>query len=289
MRYKLDLYIQLTRLNRPIGVYLLLWPTWWALWLANQGMPNLSTFIIFTLGVVLMRSAGCVINDIADRKVDKFVERTQHRPITSGKVSTKEALVLFFVLCALSFILVLFTNLLTIMLSFVAVFLAALYPFMKRIMPIPQAVLGAAFSWAIPMAYAASNAPITGDVWLLYAATVCWIIAYDTQYAMTDLVDDVKIGIKSSAILFARFALPAVLLLQCAFLICLNIFAYLSALGSGFYAVNVLLIALFAYQYRHILKGHRNAGFEAFLQNHYIGLLVFVAIVLGLVQQTYAL
>jgi len=197
-------YIRLARLDKPIGIYLVLWPTLWALWLAAQGLPSLDVLAIFIVGGVLMRSAGCVINDFADRKIDGEVERTTHRPLATGELSVKNALVFFCILCSLSFILVLQTNELTIYLSFGALALASIYPFMKRYTYLPQVVLGAAFACSVPMAYAAQTNELPKIVWLIYTATVIWTVAYDTMYAMVDREDDIKIGMKSTAILFGK-------------------------------------------------------------------------------------
>ena len=198
-------FVELMRLDKPVGIYLLLWPTLWALWVAAKGMPDFSVLLIFTLGVIFMRSAGCVINDYADRKVDGHVTRTVNRPLITGAVTSKQALILFFSLLAISFILVLFTNTLTIQLSFAGAALAAIYPFMKRHTHLPQVFLGAAFSWAIPMAFAAQAGELPKYVWLIYMANLSWTVAYDTQYAMVDRDDDVVVGLKSTAILFGRF------------------------------------------------------------------------------------
>ncbi|WP_022942335.1 4-hydroxybenzoate octaprenyltransferase, partial [Psychromonas hadalis] len=203
-KQKFQAYVQLMRIDKPIGSLLLLWPTLWALWVAAKGVPDLSVLIVFTLGVFLMRSAGCVINDFADRKVDGFVERTKHRPLPSGRATSREAIVLFLILTLSSFLLVLSQNWLTIQLSVVGVLLAFSYPFMKRFPPLPQLVLGMAFGWAIPMAYAAQANQVDNIVWLLFMVNILWTIAYDTMYAMVDRDDDLKIGIKSSAILFAK-------------------------------------------------------------------------------------
>ncbi|MDX1344056.1 MAG: 4-hydroxybenzoate octaprenyltransferase, partial [Reinekea sp.] len=197
-------YIKLTRLDRPIGIYLLLWPTVTALWLAAEGFPDLKTLLIFVAGVVFMRSAGCVINDYADRKIDGHVKRTLNRPLAVGLVSEKEAITLFSSLIVLSFVLVLFTNPLTVKLSFIAAALASSYPFMKRYTYLPQVVLGAAFAWAIPMAYTALSVPLQDLTWLLFSATVIWTVVYDTLYAMVDRDDDLKIGVRSTAILFGE-------------------------------------------------------------------------------------
>jgi 4-hydroxybenzoate polyprenyltransferase len=195
-------FIQLTRMDKPIGIYLLLWPTLWALWVAAKGVPSLGNLVIFVLGVILTRAGGCVINDFADRKVDGHVKRTEQRPMASGKISSKEALVFFALLMGVSFLLVLCTNAQTVWLSFGALALAATYPFMKRYTYYPQVVLGAAFSWGMPMAFTAETGSLPAAAWLLYIANLLWTVAYDTYYAMTDREDDLKIGVKSTAILF---------------------------------------------------------------------------------------
>ncbi|MEK7712351.1 MAG: 4-hydroxybenzoate octaprenyltransferase, partial [Pseudomonadota bacterium] len=192
------------RLDRPIGIFLLLWPVLWALWIAAAGKPALPVFVVFVVGVVLMRSAGCVINDYADREFDPKVERTRDRPLAAGRVRPREALVLFVVLALSAFTLVLFMNRLTILLSFVGVALAVSYPFMKRWTQLPQFYLGAAFGWGVPMAFAAQTGAVPADAWILFGATLCWAVAYDTAYAMVDRDDDVRVGVKSTAILFGR-------------------------------------------------------------------------------------
>ena len=195
-------YWLLARFDRPIGILILLWPTLWALWIAGQGHPDPLVFTVFVLGVILMRAAGCVINDYADREFDPHVERTKQRPIAAGKVKPKEALILFAIMCLIAFSLVLLMNRLTILLSFVAAFLAASYPFMKRYTHLPQAYLGIAFGWAVPMAFAAQTGSVPLVAWIMYLATVLWALVYDTMYAMVDKEDDLKIGVKSTAILF---------------------------------------------------------------------------------------
>lgn len=275
---KAKAFWQLTRMNRPIGSLLLLWPTLWALFLAADGIPDWHVLIVFILGVVFMRSAGCVINDFADRKVDGHVKRTANRPLPSGLVSSKEALILFSVLVTCSFILVLTMNTLTIMLSSIGVLLAIAYPFMKRITYLPQFVLGLAFSWAIPMAYAAELNQVPPEAWLLFVINAVWTIAYDTQYAMVDRDDDLNIGIKSTAILFGRFDKLMIGLLQ------LTVLTLLIALGiqlslPSLYNWGVLAAAgCFVYQ-QWLIKGReREACFEAFLNNNYVGGFIFVAI-----------
>lgn len=197
-------YAQLTRLNRPIGNFLLLWPMLWGLWIAAKGLPDLKVLVVFVLGVLIMRAAGCVINDYADRDFDGHVKRTTHRPMANGRVSEREALTLFVVLCLVAFGLVLLMNPLTIALSLVAVALAATYPFMKRYTHFPQVHLGAAFGWAIPMAFAAQTGAVAPVAWLLFLSAVLWATIYDTQYAMVDRDDDLKIGVKSTAVLFGQ-------------------------------------------------------------------------------------
>ncbi|MCE0556664.1 MULTISPECIES: 4-hydroxybenzoate octaprenyltransferase [unclassified Motilimonas] len=276
---KLQSYARLTRLDRPIGSLLLLWPTGWALWSAAQGIPDGWVLAVFTLGVFLMRSAGCVINDFADRKVDGHVSRTQHRPMPSGLVTSKEALTLFGLLALTAFALVLTLNTKTILLSFAALTLAFCYPFMKRFTHLPQLVLGLAFSWAIPMAYAAQTNALPAELWLLFLANVTWTIAYDTMYAMVDREDDLKIGIKSTAILFGRFDKLITGLLQVSTLLLLLVFALVTQAGASFYWGLLVAAALFAYQQR-LISGRQGPDcFRAFLNNNYVGLAIFVGIV----------
>lgn len=269
---------QLTRMNRPIGSLLLLWPTLWALFLAADGLPDWHVLIVFVLGVLFMRSAGCVINDFADRKVDGHVKRTANRPLPSGLVSSKEALTLFAVLVVCSFLLVLTMNTLTIMLSSIGIVLAVAYPFMKRVTYLPQFVLGLAFSWAIPMAYAAESNQVPPEAWLLFVINALWTIAYDTQYAMVDRDDDLKIGIKSTAILFGRFDKLIIGLLQLSVLTLLIILGSQLALSSVYYWGVLAAAGFFVYQ-QWLIKGReREACFKAFLNNNYVGGLVFAAI-----------
>ena len=275
---KLHGFIQLTRLDKPIGTLLLLWPTYWALWLSAKGIPKLDVFIVFTLGVVMMRSAGCVINDFADRKVDGKVKRTAQRPLATGVVSSKEALCLFFALLIISFALVLTMNSLTIGLSFVAVALATTYPFMKRYTHLPQVVLGAAFGWSIPMAFAAQSNELPPQMWWLFAANLCWTVAYDTYYAMVDRDDDVNIGVKSTAILFGRFDRVAITLLQIATVVCLIKVGLLEQLSWIYYAGVVVASALFIKQFIDTSKRDRESCFKSFLANNHVGWVLFTAI-----------
>ncbi len=274
-------FIQLMRLDKPIGIYLLLWPTLWALWVASEGLPNFKLLFIFVLGVLLMRAAGCVINDYADRHFDGHVARTQARPLASGKISVREALTLFAVLVALSFILVLFTNLTTILLSFGGLALAACYPFMKRYTFYPQVVLGAAFSWGMPMAFSA----VTGELppthaWLLYLANLLWTVAYDTYYAMTDRDDDLKIGVKSTAILFGEADRVIILTLQGLALLCLAMAGARFSLELWFLLDLFGAAACFAWEFWSTRERDPQKCFAAFLHNHWAGLAILLGIVL---------
>src|SRR5471032_1126696 len=228
-------YCRLMRIDKPIGSLLLLWPTLWALWLAGGGMPSLKVLIVFVLGVFFMRAAGCVVNDYADRKFDGHVKRTANRPLPSGAITGKQAKILFVGLVLASFLLVLTLNRMTILLSLAGLALAWVYPFVKRVSNLPQVVLGAAFGWSIPMAYAAVSETVPLSCWLLFAANICWTVAYDTQYAMVDRDDDLKIGIKSTAILFGRFDNLINGILQLIMLMLMAIVGHLSQLGAPFY------------------------------------------------------
>ncbi|MBC6486738.1 4-hydroxybenzoate polyprenyltransferase [Aeromonas hydrophila] len=274
-------YVQLARIDKPIGTLLLLWPTLWALWLAADGLPDLWTLLVFVVGVFLMRSAGCVINDYADRNFDGHVKRTAGRPLPMGKVKPREVLALFAVLALISFALVLTMNPLTIGLSFAALLLAVCYPFMKRYIPIPQLVLGMAFSWSIPMAYAAQANVLPAVAWLVFLANLLWTIAYDTQYAMVDRDDDLKLGLKSSAILFGRHDKRIIGALQLLTLLILLLVGQLSELGSSYYWSLLAAAALFVYQQRLIRERQREACFQAFLNNNYVGALIFAGVVIN--------
>ena len=278
---KLQAYGQLMRLDKPIGSLLLLWPTLWSLWLAAKGIPDLDVLIVFTLGVFLMRSAGCVINDFADRKVDGFVERTQHRPLPSGRASSREAIILFLLLSLLSFALVMSQNILTIQLSVVGILLAFSYPFMKRFTHLPQLVLGLAFGWAIPMAYAAQANQIDNVVWILFLVNVLWTIAYDTMYAMVDRDDDLKIGIKSSAILFGHYDKLIVGLLQLTCLLLLIFLGFVEQLSVIYYLGLLIVLVLFIKQQLEIKSRDKKACFKAFLDNNWVGMVIFIALFLS--------
>ena len=271
-------YVQLMRIDKPIGTLLLLWPTYWALWLANEGLPSLTNFIVFTLGVIVMRSAGCVINDFADRKIDGSVKRTSQRPLATGAVSSGEAISLFLLLVVMAFILVLMLNTNTILLSFGALGLAFCYPFMKRYTQLPQVVLGAAFGWAIPMAFMASTNSLPVQAWLLFIANICWTVAYDTMYAMVDRDDDLKIGVKSTAILFASYDRHIIGLLNLSFVALMVLIGTISDVGVNFYLGLTVAAVLLIYQQRLIHLRQRDNCFTAFLNNHYVGLAIFIGL-----------
>ncbi len=280
LKEKLDLYEKLMRLDKPIGILLLLWPTLWALWLSALGRPSWIVVWVFIMGTVLMRSAGCVINDYADRDFDKHVERTKERPLTAGKVTTKEALWLFAALCLLSFGLVLALGMpLVIWLSVPAVFLAASYPFTKRFLAIPQAYLGIAFGFGIPMAYAAHLDSVPAEAWWLLLANVFWAVAYDTEYAMVDRNDDLKIGIKTSAITFGRFDVAAVMLCYAVTLGIIGWIGYSLHLGIAFYAGLAVAAGIMGVHYTWIKGRERMPCFKAFLHNNWVGAAIFAGIV----------
>ncbi|MGM8225427.1 4-hydroxybenzoate octaprenyltransferase [Cellvibrio sp. ARAG 10.3] len=276
---RIRLYWQLMRMHKPIGALLLLWPTLWSLWLAADGVPRWDVLVIFVLGVFVMRSAGCVINDFADRKVDGHVKRTRERPLVSGQVSSGEAIALFIGLCLLAFGLVLLTNPLTIQLSVGGVLLAFCYPFMKRYTHLPQVVLGAAFAWAIPMAFAAQSGALGVEVWLLYTAVVLWTVVYDTFYAMVDRDDDLRIGVKSTAILFGEQDRLMTGVLQALTLYALVMVGSRFELGTFYYISLGVAAALFAYQQYLIRFRQREACFKAFMNNNWVGLAVFIGVV----------
>lgn len=273
-------FIDLTRLNRPIGIYLLLWPTLTALWIAAEGVPSPGLLLIFGLGVVLTRSAGCAINDYADREFDGHVKRTRDRPLASGRVSGREALALFAALMFAAFALVLLTDPFTIALSFGALGLAALYPFMKRHTHLPQVVLGAAYSWGILMTFSATRGELPAAAWLLYLANLAWTVAYDTYYAMTDRDDDLRIGVKSTAILFGRADRQIIAALQGVHLLCLLLAGLHFGLGAWFQLGLALAAGCFLWEYRSTRGGERMACFHAFLHNHWAGLAILAGTVL---------
>ena len=275
-------FLALMRLDRPIGTWLLMWPTLWALWVASEGIPARDTLLIFVAGVYLMRAAGCVVNDYADRHFDGHVKRTKNRPLATGRISEREAKVLFVCLLGSAFALVWLTNGFTVWLSLIGAVLAASYPFMKRYTHFPQVVLGAAFSWAIPMAFGAVLGEVPMVAWLLFTANVLWTVAYDTEYAMVDRDDDLKIGIKSTAVLFGRWDTRIIALLQLATLGLLAWAGSLLSLG-GFYWLGWLAMgATFVHQQRLIKSRDRDRCFQAFLNNHWSGLLLFAGLGLSL-------
>ncbi len=277
---RLHTYAQLMRLDKPIGILLLLWPMLWGLWFAARGMPDWHILVIFILGTVLMRSAGCVINDYADRDIDPHVERTKQRPMATGRIRSKEALLLAAGLSVLAFILILPLNQLTVMLSVPALFLAASYPFTKRFFAMPQAYLGVAFSFGIPMAFAAQTDSLQSIVWVLMLANLFWVVAYDTAYAMVDKPDDLKVGIKTSAITFGRFDVLGVMICHACFLMMMIFIGQWQQMHLAYYAGLVVATGLIGYQYTLIRNHERALCFKAFLHNNWVGMVVFVGIAL---------
>ncbi|HET6629599.1 MAG TPA: 4-hydroxybenzoate octaprenyltransferase [Woeseiaceae bacterium] len=273
-------YVQLMRLDKPIGIWLLLWPTLWALWLAGKGRPDGALFAVFVLGVIVMRSAGCVLNDFADRKIDPHVARTRARPLATGAVAPTEALTLF---VALSLIAVGFAAMLNRpaqLLAIVAAALTIVYPFIKRFLSIPQLVLGAAFGWAVPMAFAAQTGGTEQLAWLVFGVALTWAVIYDTFYAMADREDDRRIGVKSTAILFGDADLFVIGGLQVLMLLALVLVGHMAALGGWYYGSLVVVAVLMGY-HQWLARGRDPAAcFKAFLHNHYIGMTVFAGIVL---------
>lgn len=276
-------YARLLRIDRPIGSLLLLWPTYWALWLAGDGSPSIANIIIFTLGVFFMRAAGCAINDFADRDWDRHVKRTQDRPLTAGRIRPWEAVALFVGLSLISFLMVvLFTNHLTLYLSFGGALLAFIYPFMKRYTHLPQLFLGAAFSWAIPMAWAAEANALNQLTWLLFTANVLWSVAYDTLYAMVDRDDDLKVGIKSTAILFGEADRAIIGVLQLLVLVILLLVGRQAELGTFYYLGLTAMATLFVYHQFLARDRSREGCFKAFLNNNWAGFVVFAGLVLDM-------
>jgi len=275
---RLEQYAYLIRLDRPIGIYLLLWPTLWALWIAAKGWPDSPVLFVFVIGVILMRSAGCAINDFADRDIDPHVDRTKDRPLAAGRISVKEALIVFSSLSITAFVLVLFMNSLTIYMSFVGIALAASYPFMKRYHYMPQVHLGAAFGWAAPMAFTAQANEITPVTWLLFMATVLWATAYDTMYAMADIKDDLKIGVKSTAILFGEADKLIIGALQILLMLDLILIGRQSELGLYYYLGLSIATGLAVYQQYLIKDRIPQLCIKAFLNNNWFGLIVFAGL-----------
>lgn len=273
-------YSKLMRIDKPIGIWLLLWPTLWGLWLAGEGNPDQGLFVIFVLGVVVMRSAGCVLNDYVDRKVDPYVERTRTRPIASGAVAPLEALILFVALGLIAVGLATLLNRPAQLLAIVAAGLTIAYPFVKRFVSIPQFILGAAFGWAVPMAFAAQTGETPELAWLVFGTAMIWAVIYDTFYAMVDREDDLKVGIKSTAILFGDVDIFVVAGLQVLMLVALLLIGFRAELSLWYYASVAVAGVLMVYHWR-LARDRQPAGcFAAFLHNHYIGMVVFVGIVL---------
>ena len=278
----MNAYFRLMRLNKPIGIYLLLWPTYWALFLSAGGWPDIDLLIIFTCGVIITRSAGCVINDYADREIDKHIARTRDRPITAGEISPKAALLLFFALGLVAFALVLLTNTLTIKISFIALALAVLYPFTKRWTNLPQLILGLAFAMSVPMAFSAQTGTVPASAGWIFLATVLWTLIYDTLYGMADRDEDLKIGVKSTAILFAKYDQIFITLLQILLMIVFIKIGNLFDLGA-FYDISLIIILLFMIYHQFLIKKRQKMDyFKAFINNHFIGMTVFFGIFLSI-------
>jgi 4-hydroxybenzoate polyprenyltransferase len=283
IKERLRQYALLARLDKPIGIFLLLWPTLWGLWIAAEGFPDTNVLIVFILGVVLMRSAGCVLNDIADQRFDPLVSRTQSRPLASGKVSALEALIVAISLIFIAFLLVLTMNWLTVQLAFVAVILAGLYPFMKRYTYLPQFFLGLAFGWAIPMAFAAQTNTLPNIAWILLIANILWSVVYDTMYAMVDREDDLKIGVKSTAILFDDADRVIIGIIQALVLITLVMIGRQSELGTIYYISLAVASCFFLYQLSLIWNRKPEQCMKAFLNNNWFGLIIFIGIFLNFI------
>ena len=278
----MNAYFRLMRLNKPIGIYLLLWPTYWALFLSAGGWPDIDLLIIFTFGVIITRSAGCVINDYADREIDKHIDRTRDRPITTGEISPKAALLLFFVLGLVAFALVLLTNALTIKISFLAIALAVLYPFTKRWTSLPQLILGLAFGMSVPMAFSAQTGTVPTSAGWIFLATVLWTLIYDTLYAMADRDEDLIIGVKSTAILFAKYDQFFITLLQILLMLVFIKIGNLFGLGA-FFDISLIIILLIMIYHQFLIKKRQKMDyFKAFTNNHFIGMTAFFGIFLSI-------
>lgn len=273
-------YAMLMRLDKPIGIWLLLWPTLWGLWIAGEGHPDPHIFLVFVIGVIIMRSAGCVINDFADRNIDNKVARTKDRPLAKGTIAPAEALVLFIALGLIAIALVLTLDPLTQALAIVAAILTILYPFMKRLIAAPQLILGAAFGWSIPMAFAAQTSDIPRLAWLIWLAVIVWAVVYDTIYAMVDREDDLNLGIKSTAILFGRADVFIITLLQVILMLAFWLIGAAAKLGVWYFGGTLIAGLLFIYQYLLIRRRQTDECFRAFMNNHYVGAVIFVGIML---------
>ncbi len=274
-------YFRLMRFNKPIGILLLLWPTYWALWLASRGLPDLFILLVFTFGVFLMRSAGCVINDFADQKFDNYVVRTKKRPLLNGDVTEKEAKILFFSLIIIAFILVLTLNKMVVWLSVIGLLLAYIYPFIKRFSHFPQIILGSAFGWSIPMVYVAVSESLPLECWLLFLVNIIWSVIYDTQYAMVDRNDDIKIAVKSTAIIFSHYDKLIIGILQLAMVLVLFYIGQQLDLGIFYFSSLILALCLFTYQQKLIANRQPVLCFKAFMNNNYVGLILFIGILLN--------
>lgn len=274
-------YLRLMRWHRPVGFLLLLWPTLWALWIASQGIPNKKILMIFILGVVLTRSAGCVINDIADRNFDRQVKRTQDRPLATNAITLKEAWILFIILTLMAFILVLFLNRLTILLAFVGIAIAMIYPLMKRYTYLPQFILGMAFNWGVPMAFAAVTNTIPKISWFIYLIALLWTVIYDTIYALVDRDDDIQIGVKSTAILFGSKNSLIIGILQFVMLLLLIVLGICLSFSFWFYLSVLFTAGLFIYQQYLLRSKKSSAWFKAFLNNQWVGLIIFLGVFLS--------
>ena len=278
MQVKWNALWRLMRFDRPIGILLLLWPTLWALWIAGEGHPSLKNVLIFCTGVVLMRAAGCIMNDVADRDFDPHVERTRNRPLASGELTIRQALLTFFVLMLLAFGLVLMTNALTIKLAFAGAVLASSYPFFKRWTHLPQVVLGLAFGWGIPMAFAAETGQVAPVAWLILVINVIWSVIYDTLYAMVDREDDISIGLKSTAILFGRYDLLILRILKLLMIALLTVLGLMLQLGWPWFTGVAIAAVLFAWQQYKVRNRDRKACFEAFLNNNWVGVVIWTGL-----------
>ncbi len=273
-------YVQLMRLDKPIGVWLLLWPTLWALWIAGKGHPDAGVFLVFIVGVIVMRSAGCVLNDFADRNIDPYVERTRTRPIASGAVAPMEAITLFVALALVAIGLAAMLNRPAQVLAIIAAGLTVVYPFIKRFVSIPQFVLGAAFGWAVPMAFAAQTGEAPQIAWLVFGTALIWAVIYDTFYAMVDREDDLKVGVKSTAILFGDADLFVIGGLQLLMLTALVFIGNMAELGIWYFGAIGVAAIIMAYHQWLARDRKPSACFQVFLHNHYIGMIIFIGIVL---------
>ena len=279
-RINMNNYLLLMRLDKPIGIWLVMWPMLWSLWIAGAGEISIKILSVFLLGVVIMRSAGCVLNDFADRKIDPYVKRTKNRPMASGKVSEKEALILFIVLMSLAFTLILFLNRTAQIFAIGGAFVTAIYPFVKRVLSAPQLVLGVAFGWGVPMAFAAVMGYVPALGWLIFSIAIIWALIYDTYYAMVDRDDDLSLGVKSTAIFFGRFDLFFIGVFQCLMIILLFFMARIAELGLWVYISIVVSLFLMIYHQWLTRNRDREACFKAFKHNHYIGMTIFIGLIL---------